>query len=407
MGYLATEHKTFVHHIALDPSGSLLASCSSDKSVEVFYRHHSPGGGDAWQLGCTIADHSGPVLRLTWCQHREHGPLLATAGADRWIYVYRIAVSSHKGNPVVRSIRWLPVRGYEKDAITDVAFVPPQQYQVLLLSTASLDGCVRVYEVHQPLQFPCICKIIPEAGGSAAEVGGVAARRESPTTILRASDGVSGASTSSQQAEIPTSTVGRPPGVTSMIRSAASPLSPASPVSPTFSSGCETVLGGPAQRGSGISSIAWFPSATESTMTLAVGAVSGRFYMYRYLKESTSFESIALPPNVACQSPIEGLQWAPPLGRRFQLIAICSRTSVLILRMNTVSPSYEAVDKLSFELYKHPTGAVSASWSRSATLLHLVTDDQKTEMFVLQMCDPTNHQSWELVSSHHAELTRF
>ncbi|CCW70561.1 unnamed protein product [Phytomonas sp. Hart1] len=407
MGYLATEHKTFVHHIALDPSGSLLASCSSDKSVEVFYRHRVPCGEDRWRLGCTMADHYGPVLRLSWCQHREHGPLLATAGADRWIYVYRIVVSSHKGNPVVQSIRWLPVRGYEKDAITDVAFVPPQLYQVLLLSTASLDGSVRVYEVHKPLQFPCICKIMPEACGPTSDVSGVATKRESTGSILKTSDGIGGASPISQQAELLTSAAGRPPGLTPLMRSSASPVSPASPESPNFSSGCETALCGPAQWGSGISSIAWFPSATESTMTLAVGAVSGRFYMYRYLKESTSFESIALPPDVVCQSSIEGMQWAPPLGRCFQLIAICSRSSVLILRMNTISPSYEAVDKLSFELYKHPTGAVSASWSRSATLLHLATDDQQTEMFVLQMRDPTNHQSWELVSSHHVPLPRF
>lgn len=134
-------------------------------------------------------------------------------------------------------------------------------------------------------------------------------------------------------------------------------------------------------------------------MTLAVGAVSGRFYLYRYQKENNTFGLINTPSALVCRSPVEMVCWAPPVGRRFQLIVVCSRTDVFILRLNCISPSYET-DTMTFELYRHPAGAVSASWSRSATLLYLVTDDLRSKLSVLQMRDPMDHQSWEVVSQH-------
>lgn len=352
-------HSTYVHHMALDPSGGLLATCSSDSTVEIF-RRCVPGDPCSWVLGCTMNDHSGPVLRLSWCQQREQGTLLATVGADRWIYVYCITVTSHEGRTVVQPVRWTPVRGFEKDAITDVAFVPPQQYHVRLLSTASVDGSVRLYEIQQPLQFPCICRITPEEAGVKSGV---------------------------------LDDVGNPGSA----RRIGGPSHTGSTIGSTSTEGAPNGTG----RGGGITSIAWFPGAAEVTMTLAVGAVSGRFYLYRYLKEQNTFRSVTVPASlgpIVCRSPVEDVEWAPPVGRRFQMLAICSRTEVFILRLNCISPSRE--ENYSFEVFHYPGWAVSASWSRSATLLYLATDDRRAKMSVLEMSNPGDHQSWEVVTQH-------
>ncbi|KAG5496120.1 hypothetical protein JKF63_02421 [Porcisia hertigi] len=370
MAGLITQHKTYVHNVALDPSGSLLASCSSDKTVEVFHRRTVAGGGAVWEPGCAMHDHAGPVLRLAWCQHREHGPLLATAGADRWIYIYRIIVSSHEGRTHLHTVRWSPVRGYEKDVITDVAFVPPQQYHALLLSTASLDGCVRLYEVHQPQQFPCVCRISPEADAAAKRAN------DSTASALGVSAGATSNSADPTVAEC---------------RQGVSASPSASSV--------------PVLRSGGVTAIGWFPGSAESTMTLAVGTVSGCFFLYRYIKVSNSFMPISLPQVEAgvlrCRAPVCNVTWAPCVGRRFQLLAICSRCEVFLLRLNCVSPSID--EKRSFELFQVPVGAVSASWSRSSTLLYLATDDCHTEVIVLQMANPLDHQSWRVVSHNAAE----
>ncbi|CAJ1033716.1 putative WD domain, G-beta repeat [Leishmania utingensis] len=370
MTSLVTQHKTYVHHIALDPSGTLLASCSSDKTVEVFHRRTVTGGEAIWEPGCMIHDHSGPVLSIAWCQHREHGSLLATAGADRWIYIYRIIISSHEGRTLLHTVRWSPVRGYEKDVITNVAFVPPQQYHALLLSTASLDGCVRLYEVHQPQQFPCVCRISPEADAAAEGAS------ESTASAVGMSAGAASHSAGSAAVER---------------REDASASPPVSSV--------------PMLRSGGVTAIDWFPGSAERTMTLAVGTVSGRFFLYRYIKDSSSFMTISLPPVEAgvlrCSAPVCNVSWAPCVGRRFQLLSICSRREVFLLRLNCVSPSID--EKRSFELFRVPFGAASASWSRSSTLLYLARDDRHTQMVVLQMANPLDHQSWKVVSRNAVE----
>lgn len=384
MASLVTPHKTYVHHVALDPSGSLLASCSSDKTVEVFHRRTVAGEEDAWEPGCAMHDHSGPVLRLAWCQHREHGPLLATAGADRWIYIYRIIISSHEGRTLLHTVRWSPVRGYEKDVITDVAFVPPQQYHVLLLSTASLDGCVRLYEVHQPQQFPCVCKISPE-GGPAGD-----GEREGTSPSPAAGGGGGGGGGAANA-------TGSGGGV--MSSSSGNAGDRREDAARAASSSDASML-----RTGGVTSIGWFPGAAERTMTLAVGTVSGRFFLYRYIKDSNAFVTIHVPQVEAgllrCRAPVNDVCWAPSVGRRFQLMAICSRQEVFLLRLNCVSPAVD--ERRSFELFRLPVGAVSASWSRSATLLYLVTDDHRTQVMVLQMANPQDHQSWRVVSCNTA-----
>ncbi|KAH9578912.1 WD40 repeat [Trypanosoma melophagium] len=315
-----TDHQTFVHHMALDPSGALLASCSSDKEVNIFHRTLLDTESSGWSLCCVLKDHVATVTRVAWCLHREHEPLLATASADRWFYVYKIEIVMHDGRPVAQAKKCSTVRGYEKDVITDVAFIPPQQRYGLLLSTASLDGWVRLYEI-QPTELRCIYKI-PQ----------------------------------------------------------------------------ETEVGRPLEaRPGAITSIAWFPSSANEAMTLAVGCMNGCFYLYRFSNEYKRFERLRSTPFEKANTSIHHIVWVPSVGRPFQLLAICCRSCVYILRLNCVSPALEDFD---CELFKWSRGAVCAAWSRSGGLLYLISDDERTEMTVLRTRDPSDHQSWEEVSQN-------
>ncbi|EPY31609.1 hypothetical protein AGDE_08966 [Angomonas deanei] len=148
----------------------------------------------------------------------------------------------------------------------------------------------------------------------------------------------------------------------------------------------------------GITSLSWFPGASETTMTLAVGGVSGRVSLYKYVKDSQVFSPItSFPTSVRCSSPVVQLTWAFPVGRMFQLLAVCSKTEIYIIRMNCISPSAHT-GEFEFETFLFPRGASSASWSHSSTLLYLVSDDGEKKVTVLQMKDPTDHQTWAPVS---------
>ncbi|EKG04701.1 hypothetical protein TCSYLVIO_004236 [Trypanosoma cruzi] len=309
-----TAHRTFVHHMALDPSGVLLATCSSDKEVNIFYRNSLGVDSSAWALCSILKDHVATVTRVAWYLHREHGPLLATAGADRWFYVYKIIVTMHGGKVACDAVKYSVVRGFEKDVITDVAFIPFEQHRILRLSTASLDGWIRLYDI-QPVQFLCVSKITQE------------------TETGRSLD----------------------------------------------------------TRRGGITSIAWFPSSADEGRALAVGCMNGAFYLYRSSKDCEQFELVRSTLPEKAESSIHHIVWAPCVGRSFQLVTICCRSSVYIVRLNCVSPVLESYD---CDVFRWPRGAACAAWSRSASLLYLINDDETSEMTVLQAKDPSDHQSW-------------
>lgn len=312
-----TDHQTFVHHMALDPSGVLLASCSSDRRVSIFYRDPLATEPAAWTRCYGFKDHVETATRVAWCLHGEDGRLLATAGADRWLYLYEISLTIQTERPRINAVRRSTTRGHENDVITDVAFVSFQQHRISCLSTASLDGCVRLYDIQQG-QFNFLHRITPEMD------------------------------------------VDRP---------------------------LDT-------RRGGITSIAWFPSLAEEAVTLAVGCMNGDFYLYRFSKESGEFERVCgvLPRNVGAS--IHCIVWAPPVGRMFQLLVICCRSSVHIVRLNCVLPALEDYE---CEFFCWPHGAVCAAWSSSASLLYLINDDELTERTILQAADPSNHRSWEKI----------
>lgn len=344
------------NYFALHQSGTLLAACFTDGTVEVYKCHSDPIEGsekhsERWELGCTLNDHVGPVFRCSWFPAQNSVPVLATVGADRGILLYSFSRGSGEGEAgassglLLQATRWATIRGNEKDVITAVAFVPPEQSDMCLLSTAALDGRVRLYKVTASLPLDRVAVWCPELGGSG---------------------GVGGAS----------------PG--------------------------------------GVSALSWFPGRSEISMTVAVGCVSGKCYVARCTR-AINFEPIELHPTPCCSSPVLDMQWGPVVGRRFQLLAVCSRNEVLIIRFNVISPAlelgrsriegpsmddhdgddYASIEPVKVDIYRmSQIGACSLSWSRSASILSLVSDEGSgaaPSVFFLRMRDPSDHQSWDLI----------
>uniref|UniRef100_A0A146KX54 Uncharacterized protein n=1 Tax=Lygus hesperus TaxID=30085 RepID=A0A146KX54_LYGHE len=100
------------------------------------------------------------------------------------------------------------------------------------------------------------------------------------------------------------------------------------------------------QHCDGVTSLAWFPGAAEQSMTLAVGTVQGNCYLlYNDDISKNEFLPFPVPSDVqselSCNSTVIDLKWNPPVGRRFHLLAICTRSEVLLLRLNCISPSHD------------------------------------------------------------------
>lgn len=340
---IGIDRHSFVHFFSLHPSGSLLAACLHDGSVDVFCKRetlthgtqmqsgtmlNAGEGAPIWDLGCTLTDHVGPVFRCSW-DLTQSVPVLATVGADRGIQVYhfqRVVTKDRK--MLLQASRWPITRGHEKDVITDIASIPPGQSQMMLLSTTSLDGKVRLYEVKANAPLERVAVWCPD------------------------------------------------------------PLTED-----------ERSLSGVQQLG-GVSCLSWFPGRFETCMTIAVGCISGRLAVASCAKD---FDRIPLHPEPCCTSPVLDLEWAPAVGRRFNLLAVCSRNEIFIIRFNVISlsdlrPEENGSHPVKVEVFSTNFGACSVSWSRSATVLFFASDSVSSECSAhcIAMGDPTNHQSWEV-----------
>lgn len=458
MSKLSIKCQSVVHFFSLHPSGTLLATCCSDGTVQIYTlrQHvvfsvpqcHNSGSlafslpfhdlratrdkNDAeedteWELVCELCDHIGSVYKCCWCPVSLNSlPVLVTVGADRAIFVYHfqqsppptsvisenakfssaspLSSSSTNGTTaggsstsLLQATRWHGWKGQEKDTITDIAFLPPGHQGLMVLSTASLDGCVRLYKVRQNAALDGFAKWFPDT---------------IVTNIMSASRGTSSG------------------GATGA-------------VSVTEVKGAVTAL-------------SWFPGKAESSRTIAVGCMSGKIALAQ-LDTYDIFKEVCFSSVHACSSPVISVAWAPPMGRRFILFAACSRHEVLIFRLHVCSPEFlptnlkdgagETVSRVASgaQLYgNHFTrssfssspllevfrcescGACGLSWSNSATILGLVTDPavstveqtqegndevssikRKNKYFFalpkatcthfLQMRDARNHQSWTLL----------
>lgn len=135
----STSHEGFVNDVQYDFYGRRLATCATDRRIEVFDQNEN---GD-WTSSSRWNSHKGQVHKLAWA-HPQYGQILASCSADSvqiWEEQERLDTISANSPQTC----WLPrskLTDSRKD-VRDIAFAP--YHLGLRIATGSMDGLVRIY----------------------------------------------------------------------------------------------------------------------------------------------------------------------------------------------------------------------------------------------------------------------
>ena len=154
----------------------------------------------------------------------------------------------------------------------------------------------------------------------------------------------------------------------------------------------------------GILSVSWCPSVAIQDIQLAVGAHSGRVTIRRNDANKKWLRAALYPSEedyrtkqakeIRHDDPVCGVAWAPCIGRRYHLVASCSRRGLKILKLSPLptvaatqpptprTPSSPLSSEFAFlcQEWSSPSGAAQIAWNRSATVLSCITDDQRIRL---------------------------
>ncbi|TKA28602.1 hypothetical protein B0A50_02929 [Salinomyces thailandicus] len=154
----ASTHPTTIHDAVLDHYSRRLATCSSDKLIKIFDIDNTTTP-PTHRLSATLPGHEAPVWSAAW-SHPQHANLLATAGYDARVLIWKEAATSSA--PAASSAgNWHRCAEFTAHtaSINLVTWAPPQLG--CLLAAASSDGRVSVLAfdpssptTFEPITFP-------------------------------------------------------------------------------------------------------------------------------------------------------------------------------------------------------------------------------------------------------------
>ncbi|WVQ78172.1 hypothetical protein IAT38_000255 [Cryptococcus sp. DSM 104549] len=139
---LAPGHADLVTHVVYDFYGERLATCSADQKIKVFMK--SPEGN--WEQEAEWKAHDAPILHLSFA-HPIHGSLLASCSHDRSVRIWEEPSGLRE-----RDNRWTE-RGIltgAKGSIRSVEFGPPDPAYGLRVASIATDGYLRVHTSLDP-----------------------------------------------------------------------------------------------------------------------------------------------------------------------------------------------------------------------------------------------------------------
>jgi hypothetical protein len=402
---VSSGHAAHVHCIAVEASGKFLATCSSDRRVNIFTRDDrhrrvfpsgdSPGGGylddssdddtcdtfgdpvscdnsndrSVWTHQIALDDLDGPVQKVAWIRHDRNIYLASAGGRRANIYMlgWQRGGATASVDPaapprlVATVIAQLDGHG---DTISDIAFCPTSyaDKDILMFACASLDGCVRFYLPAEGRKLaPRYGKICP-----AEDFAVAAATLPSPCggagwTVGWLSDVVTSATIDHMRPQYHRGCIA--PVVTSNLSVAPSLGSPSTLQATTALPASHTAQTAPRNLPPpcGLTTIGWLPSTTAPYATFLTGTELGTVDAYLLTRrdhkaayipmaltapaffddKSTTFSQLRLPGSITC------IAWAPAVGRKFDLVAIGTRRGTAILRLKSVPNSAPALSSVS------------------------------------------------------------
>lgn len=131
----------FINDVQFDFYGRRLATCASDRRIEVF----DQGEAGEWASSSWWNAHAGEVNKLAWA-HPQFGQVLASCSLDCTVQIWeeqeRQGHSHAHGAQTCWHLR--ATLADSRKEIKDIAFSP--SHLGLKIATASMDGSVRIYE---------------------------------------------------------------------------------------------------------------------------------------------------------------------------------------------------------------------------------------------------------------------
>ncbi|ADV20676.1 nucleoporin SEH1 [Cryptococcus gattii E566] len=421
---LAPAHADLVTHLTYDYYGERLATCSADQRIKVFRKDEN----GKWAEEANWKAHDAPILHLSF-SHPIHGSLLASCSHDRTIRIWEepstaataaaaaaaASFSSSRSPPTVPSATsasisraWLE-RGIltgPTGAIRSVQFGPPDPAFGLRVASIATDGYLRVHTSLDPSlnDWSEILKVhVPSLPGPSSSGPGGAASGDDGTggtpssstggtglagTLALASNTVDGGSTTSHHpntSELATGGWGlswckeRWWGPLIAVFAGTSPSIKLISLSPTPS--CVLLL---------------TPSSPTTTATTT---------------STTAADNTTSSIGPTQYAPLTCLAWAPNCGRNYHLLATGARDGTI--RIWRVEPpgergrvDYDTEGEMVKEWRGQCTGEFgkggarvgTVDWNAAGTMLS-TTDDEG----IVRIYKPTYARSWSLLGSLAAE----
>ncbi|KAI6187642.1 Nucleoporin seh1-A [Aphelenchoides besseyi] len=134
-------HRDVITHVEMNSDGTLLATCSTDKVVNLFERKDREQG---WKKLDSIKSHGGFVSKVRFC-HPFRGRILLTCSFDTKVHVFQ--------EDAVDGYGWKrrTILNCNNMAITDAQFCP---YHIgLMIAICTSSGFVMVFEAPDPLNL--------------------------------------------------------------------------------------------------------------------------------------------------------------------------------------------------------------------------------------------------------------
>mmetsp|Transcript_3897 Transcript_3897/g.5910 ORF Transcript_3897/g.5910 Transcript_3897/m.5910 type:complete len:316 (-) Transcript_3897:30-977(-) len=126
---LGTE--SYIFCISFNFHGNRLALSSADQSIQVW--DHTQSG---WKLSARWNAHSGAIFKVRWA-HPEFGTLLASCSFDKSVNIYEENAGENSWNTLANLVE-------SKEPIEDIRFAP--KHLGLQLAVCSSNGEIRIYE---------------------------------------------------------------------------------------------------------------------------------------------------------------------------------------------------------------------------------------------------------------------
>jgi nucleoporin SEH1 len=144
---IEAQHEEFIHDLSFDFFGQRVATCSSDQQIKIFSKNEK----GKWTKTASFQAHDATIWKVKWA-YPDFGSIIASCSADKSVIIWEEKkITPNKSGPSMlkteenESVWYLKAKLIEsKESIEDIKFAP--KHMGLVIAAASADGIIRIYE---------------------------------------------------------------------------------------------------------------------------------------------------------------------------------------------------------------------------------------------------------------------